>query len=247
MTGARAARSGPLARPVLTLTTLLAFAVLVTLGVWQLQRLQWKQSLLAEIAAARQAPAAPLAEALAAVRGGAPAGWRRVIVNCPGLEHGGAMELHAIEEGVVGRRWISPCPLEGAPYNAILVDRGFVPEGSTPPPPIDKRGVRPVVGFLRAAEPPGRFAPQSSRDEADGGVWYARDLPAMASVAGLSNAAPVFLMLESPPPAGGLPRPSPLPTRISNNHLGYAITWFGLAAALVGVYVAMMSRPRDRA
>jgi surfeit locus 1 family protein len=54
-------------------------------------------------------------------------------------------------------------------------------------------------------------------------------------------------MLESPPPAGGLPRPSPLPTRISNNHLGYAITWFGLAAALLGVYVAMMFRPRDRA
>jgi surfeit locus 1 family protein len=174
-------------------------------------------------------------------------GEGRVIVNCPGLEHGGAMELHAIEEGVVGRRWISPCPLEGAPYNAILVDRGFVPEGSTPPPPAGKREVRPVVGFLRDAEPPGRFAPPSSRDQAGGGVWYARDLPAMARVAGLTNVAPVFLMLESPPPAGGLPRPSPLPTRISNNHLGYAITWFGLAAALLGVYVAMMFRPRDRA
>ena len=247
MRGAETARSSPLARPVLTLTTLLALAILIGLGVWQLQRLEWKRALLAEIAAAKQAPAAPLAEALSAIRNGAPAGWRRVIVNCPGLEHGGTIELHAIEGGVVGRRWISHCPLEDAPYDAILVDRGFVPEGAVPPPPVGRRDVRPVVGFLRAAEPPGRFAPQWSRDEAGGGVWYARDLPAMARVAGLTNAAPVFLMLESPPPASGLPKPSPLPTRISNNHLGYAITWFGLAAALLGVYLAMMFRPRDPA
>ena len=243
----KAERPGPAGRPLLSVLTLLAFALLVGLGVWQVRRLQWKTELLAEIEAARQAPALPLAEALDDVSRGEPAGWRRVIANCPGLEQSALAEMHAIEEGVVGRRWISACRLEEAPYSAILVDRGFVPQGVAPPPPSGGEGPRPVVGFLRAAEPPGRFAPASSRDEAGGGVWYARDLPGMAAFLDLENAAPVFLMLESPPPASGLPRPAPLPTRISNNHLGYALTWFGLAAALLGVYLAMMFKKPTRA
>ena len=238
-------RSGPLARPVLTFVTLLALAVLIGLGVWQLRRLAWKEDLLAQIAAARQASAVPLEDALAAVDRGEPAGFRRVVGACPALEQAGILELHAIIDGQVGRRWISACPLGEGPYAAILVDRGFVPEGAVPPPPKEGRGLRPVVGFLRAPEPPGRFAGPVSSDGVGGAVWYRRDIDAMSRGFNFPGpVAPVFLMLESPPPASGLPRPAPLPTQIPNNHLGYALTWFGLAAALLGVYLAMVFKPR---
>jgi len=66
----------------------------------------------------------------------------------------------------------------------------------------------------------------------------------MAAALHAARPAPVTLMLERPAPEGGLPRPAPVPTNIPNNHLGYAITWFGLAAALVGVYLAMLFRRR---
>lgn len=224
---------------------LLALAVLLTLGVWQLRRLQWKQALLAEIEAAQGASAIPLARALEAVSRGQATGRRRVVGNCPGLEGAAILELHAIEGGAPGRRWISPCRLGEGPYAAILVDRGFVPEGAVPSPARADGAARPVVGYLREQGKGSRFSPAPSADAEGAIVWYRRDAKAMGAALGSrGRVAPVFLMLESPPPVGGLPRPAPLPTRISNNHLGYAITWFGLAAALLGVYAAMLRRPK---
>ncbi len=56
--------------------------------------------------------------------------------------------------------------------------------------------------------------------------------------------APVFLMVEQPAPPSGLPVPAPIPADIPNRHLEYALTWFGLAASLIGVYAAMLLRRR---
>ena len=66
----------------------------------------------------------------------------------------------------------------------------------------------------------------------------------MAKALGAGQAAPTFLMLEKPAPGGGGPTPAPIPLDIPNSHLQYALTWFGLAATLVGVYVAMLRRRR---
>ncbi len=74
--------------------------------------------------------------------------------------------------------------------------------------------------------------------------WYWRDIPAMAKALHAQNPALVFLMLESPTPPGGEPRPIPVERHFPNN-LGYAITWFGLAGALLGVYLAMLFRKRQ--
>lgn len=238
--------AAPIARGLLSVFTLLALAVLIGLGVWQLQRLQWKEALLAEMAAAQGAPAVPLVGALAAIDRGEAPRFRRVVGDCPDPAGRPHLELHAIEDGVVGRRWISACGLAEGPYRAILVDRGFVPQDASPAS-TSNSGSQAVVGFLRAEEPPTRFSPPPSPDDGGRTVWYRRDVAAMSAALGLREAAPVFLMLESPPPPGGLPRPAPLPTRVSNNHLGYAITWFGLAAALVGVYLGMMLKKRVRA
>jgi surfeit locus 1 family protein len=66
----------------------------------------------------------------------------------------------------------------------------------------------------------------------------------MAAVLHAEAPAPVFLMLESPAPSGPGPQPAPLPTDIPNRHLEYALTWYGLALALLGVYIAKLLRDR---
>lgn len=242
---AERARSGPLSRPVLSLVALLAFAVLTSLGVWQVQRLQWKQALLADMEAARTAPARPLATVLA--REGGARAYARVRAVCPGLSHAPYLELYSPYEGVPGVRLISACRVDGGPFTGILVDRGFVAESISSRPPVDPTATAPreVIGVLRAAEEGNAFTPPN---EAGRGRWYRRDIAAMAGALGLAKPAPWFLMLEtSSNPEWRALQPAPLPVGLSNNHLGYAITWFGLAAALAGVYFAMVRRPRGAA
>ncbi|HEY9218358.1 MAG TPA: SURF1 family cytochrome oxidase biogenesis protein, partial [Phenylobacterium sp.] len=73
--------------------------------------------------------------------------------------------------------------------------------------------------------------------------WFRRDIPEMAAALGAPHPAPVFLMAEtSSNPEWAALKPRPLPTEIPNRHLEYALTWFGLAAALIGVYAAMLWR-----
>ena len=66
----------------------------------------------------------------------------------------------------------------------------------------------------------------------------------MAKELSAQSPAPVMLLLERPAPSGGDPVPSAAPKTLSNNHLGYALTWYGLAAALAGVYIAFLRRKR---
>jgi surfeit locus 1 family protein len=217
---------------VLTVASLIAFAILVTLGVWQLQRLQWKEALVAEVEAAAKAPPLPLAEALAL---NSPA-WRRAMVDCPGLATAPFVELRAIFDAGQGPkpgvRLISPCP---RPNGAILVDRGFVDaEISARPPEAPSSEIVRVTGVLVPAEKPGGFTPAT-----EGRYWFARDLPAMARALGAANPAPFFLSAETP---SGFNAAKPIPPKpqLSNRHLGYVLTWFGLAAALACVYSAML-------
>ena len=228
----------------LTLFTLAALGVLLWLGAWQLQRLQWKQDILARIAVLQTAPARPAAEVLSDQAEGADVDYTRVVADCPGLDRAPFVRLYALEARETGVRIISACRLEGAPYAAVLVDRGFLPDAEaerlTAGGPASEH--RPVVGVLRT---PAERSFVAAADAPDQNLWQNRDAPAMARRLGVDGpVAPVFLFLESPPPPGFGPRPSPLPITISNNHLGYAITWFGLAGALLAVYLAMMFKDR---
>ncbi len=77
------------------------------------------------------------------------------------------------------------------------------------------------------------------------GPWYVRDVTAMAAALQAPRPAPVFLFAETATnPEWRALTPSPLPRELRNPHLGYAVTWFGLAAALAGVYIAMLLRRR---
>jgi surfeit locus 1 family protein len=228
----------------LTLATAVAMAILLWLGVWQLQRLAWKEGLLAQIAALQNAPAVPLAPVLERSAAGADAGFTRVVVDCPGLGQAPFLELFSVREAGAGVRLISACKVAAGPYASVLVDRGFVSDQVSARPAVDAASTAPMrlIGVLRA---PDRATFVTPKNELAANRWYSRDVPAMAKALGVRAPAPLILMAEtSTNPAWKALDPQPLPAEISNRHLEYALTWFGLAAALACVYAATLWKRR---
>lgn len=216
----------------LTILAALALGVLVFLGTWQVQRLAWKQDLLARIEAAQAAPPVPLDQALART----DPEFARVIATCRGLDRAAFVSLRTLVDGEAGVRLVSVC----SPDVPILVDRGFVPEAISARPPEDG-GTMPVAvrGVLRRGEPANSFTPP-----ADNGLIYVRDIGAMADMLNASAVRRDLMIVAetSSNPEWQALRPTALPQGLSNNHLGYAITWYGLALALIGVYAALLYR-----
>ena len=216
----------------LTLATLVSLVILCALGGWQLQRLAWKTLVLAQIEASRSAPVRPLDQVLAEPGSGE---FRRVVVDCPAAALDRQIELYALLDGQAGRRLIAACPTA---TGAILVDQGFVPEGVSARPAMAPGLVR-IEGILRSPDQPGRFNPAAPRN----GLWYGRDIEAMARSLGAARPAPVFLFAStSTRPGWPALVPAPVPAQITNRHLEYALTWFGLAGALAAIYAAMLWR-----
>ncbi len=218
----------------LTLAVAVAFLILMALGTWQVQRLHWKQDLLAKIGALQSAPARPLASVLEA---GGDADFTRVTASCPGLAKAPFVELYAIHKGQAGARIVSACQVGGG---SILVDRGFVGDSVSARPPVDPADRAPlvVIGVLRRPEAGNSFSPPNTPSR-----FYTRDLAAMAAALKAPAPAPLTLMAETStnPDWRGL-APAPIPAEIANRHLEYAVTWYGLAAALLGVYAAVLLR-----
>jgi surfeit locus 1 family protein len=229
----------------LTVATVIALAILVGLGVWQVKRLHWKEDLLARVHALETAPTIPLAPVLARAKAGADVDYTRVAADCPDIETSPFVKLWSVPGGVgAGFRIIAACRLVGAPYGSVLVDRGFVLQDGAAKlaPGQGDRLTQPITGVLRKGDRPNFMTPPNQPGQ---NLWYSRDTAAMARALGVSDPAPVFLMLGRPAPKPPGPTPMPLPADIPNNHLQYAITWFGLAAALAGVYLASLWRRRQ--
>jgi len=226
----------------LTVAAALATALLIGLGVWQLQRLQWKTALLARVAALQAAPAQPVAAVLARAARGEDVDLTRVVADCPGLASAAYVSLYSVRDGGAGVRLISPCVVDGAPYRSILVDRGFVADTVSARPAVDRGLTAPVrvVGVLRKPDKPTFVTPANRPID---NQWYSRDIAAMAATLRAAAPAPLFLMAETPTnPDWKALQPAPLPVEIPNRHLEYALTWFGLAGALACVYAAVLWR-----
>ncbi len=237
----------PTFRVIPALAVIVGVLVLTSLGVWQVQRLQWKEAMLARIAALQGAPPEPLGVVLNRLgEGGRPevgqVDFVRVQTVCPTLQQTPTLHLYAVLGGVMGRRLITACPIKAGRFRTLLVDRGFVPDETpmTNAPPRGPTLEAPLIGVLRTPPEHGWLTPASDPAKND---WRARDVPAMAEALRAPSPAPVFLMLETPRPQSGVPMPAAVPTDIPNNHLGYALTWFGLALGLIGVYLASLLRP----
>lgn len=225
----------------LTVSAAIAFVLLLGLGRWQIERLHWKQGLLARIAALQHAPPQPIVAILGRAAAGADIDYTRVAADCPQVERSAYLRLYSLHDGAAGYRIITACVLAAGPYGSVLVDRGFVAQdaaGEASPPP-GQVIAQPLVGILRGGDLKTFVTPDNQPAQR---LFYSRDIPAMARVLGAVGPAPIFLMLESPAPKSGLPVPTPAPADIPNNHLEYAVTWFGLAGALACVYLASLWR-----
>lgn len=203
------------------LTTIPMLALGVGLGVWQLQRLAWKQDLLARIDRAEQAPPAPLA--------GVPEPFRRVVLQgrfLPLVAWYGA-EVRSTRDGaVMGAHLLSPVERPG--MEPVIVDRGWAPTGFDPAPPP---GPVTIEGYVRPPELPIRFG---AADDPAARRFYALDPAAIGRALGLPQVAGFTVVALGP--QGRLPEPAAALPRPPNDHLSYALTWFSLSLGLVVVF-----------
>ncbi|WP_156026011.1 SURF1 family protein [Sphingomonas phyllosphaerae] len=225
------------ARWALAGVALLLAAVLAGLGVWQVERRAWKLALIDRVEARLAAPAQPapprarwatITDDDAYRRITAAGTWRAV----------SPVFTQAVTDYGAGYWVLSP--LETA-SGTILVNRGFVPAG-------DRKAIaRPsgparVTGLLRVTEPDGGFL-RDNEPAAD--RWYSRDTAAIARARRLGPVAPYFIDADAVPgaqwPRGGL-----TVVRFRNNHLVYALTWFGLAA-MMAYFAWRVARGRSEA
>jgi surfeit locus 1 family protein len=220
--------------PAMTVASVLAFAVLVGLGAWQLERLHWKLDLIAR--ADRNLHAAPLPLDARTPDHVAANEYRQVVGDG---RFDNAKEAYAFgtdKDGGAVYHVIVPFRLTDG--RAFLVDRGIVPKEMLDP--ATRRagqpdGPRRVTGVWRTPDPPGMFTPAPDLKHR---IWYARDLAGIAKADGVTLAAPVIVEADAAPNPGGWPKGGQTVVAFHNDHLQYAITWFGLAAVLVGVYIA---------
>jgi surfeit locus 1 family protein len=211
-----------------------ALLILIGLGVWQIQRLHEKDALLASIAERMTAQEAPLDDVLRLPI--AQTEWRHVRARGRFL-HDKEAYVHAIEpEFGLGVHVLTPLEMDEG--GVVLVDRGFVPLSSRPPDTrraAQVEGEVGVSGIVRLAGERNVFTPGADERER---TWYWRDPEGIAQALGVAIRAPLVIVADQPANPGGVPRFTGYRVDIPNNHLQYALTWFGLALTLVGVYLA---------
>jgi cytochrome oxidase assembly protein ShyY1 len=231
--GPRGRRSGVVLPAIFTL---IIVSILAGLGKWQIDRKAWKEALIATLTERLAAAPAELPP---------PERWaelhpetdefRRVRFAAelmPGQEALIFTSGSSFRPDVSGPGyWVfAPARLPGG--GVIVVDRGFAPQGwqdeaaheaSAAAAPVE------MVGYLRWPETPSWLTPAP---EPGHNLWFLRDQRLIAQAKNWGEVAPFYIDLERPQPSGGVPVPGPLAVTLPNDHLQYAITWFGLAAVV---------------
>jgi len=231
-----------------TVLALLGVAVLVALGTWQVERKAWKEGLIAAIEERLAAAPVPLpARPQWASLDPAKDEFRRVVFAATFLHDREALVYttgSSLRPDVAGVGYWVFTPARLGDGSLVMVDRGFVPEGRRDPATRTEGqvGATEVVGVLRWPEPPGLFTPAG---DPKANLWFSRDPTAIAAAKSVDPVAPFYVEQEGPVPPGGQPRPGKLKASLPNNHLGYAITWYGLAVVLVAVFAAWLKSRRS--
>jgi surfeit locus 1 family protein len=235
------ARSGLL----LTILALGALAILITLGMWQLERRAWKNDLIARFSLALSKPPAPYEpptrHAVEAARE-----FMRVSASGEFLDAQTVKVLIPAPELLRAETWdgfgyllFTPLKTDSA---TVFVNRGFAPRKIADEGGV-KAGQGSVTGIVRLSEKPGPFTPAPDFAKR---LFFSADVPAMAEADGLKDTVPgEYIEAEPAPGAQGWPRPRDpreLLASIPNRHIEYALTWFGLAAALTFVYGFVIAR-----
>ncbi|WP_292033190.1 MULTISPECIES: SURF1 family protein [unclassified Brevundimonas] len=221
------------------------FAGFSALGVWQVQRLLWKQDLIRQVdARIHAAPvAAPPPDQLVTRQADQ---YRRVVVSGR-FDHAREARVKAVTD--LGPGYWVLTPLMTDRDFTVLINRGFVP--SERQQPADRaagqvEGVARVVGLLRLTEPDGGFL--RANDPA-GDRWFSRDVAGIVQAKGVQGpVASYFIDADATPNPGGWPRGGLTVVRFANSHLIYALTWFGLALmSAAGLVLFLREEKRRRA
>ena len=215
-------------------TVVLAAALLMALGIWQVERRAWKLDLIAQIDARVDAPL---------VDAPAPAAWPSISAATDAYRHVRASgewlrdrdtRVQAVTAQGAGNWLLTPLRTDAG--FIVLINRGFVPaDNKAALPALPPRAG--MTGLLRITEPKGGFL-RANDPAAD--RWFSRDTAAIAQARGLGQVAPYFIDAAADPsqpvPVGGL-----TVIRLPNNHLVYAATWFVLAG-MVGAFAVRLWR-----
>jgi cytochrome oxidase assembly protein ShyY1 len=237
--------------------TLVMVALLIGLGVWQLQRRVEKHALIAA-----------LTERLAAAPGSLPlpaqwstlspqgAEFRRVSFTATYQPAPDAMVYSsgsAVREDISGPGTWAFMPARLGSGETVVINAGFV-QNTMQDRSLQDRAVMRLVtgepvtltGYIRFPETAGMLTPSENIAKR---LWFTRDHLAMAQALGWgqggSQVAPFYIDLEQPVPAGGIPKPGALEVHLKDDHLQYALTWFALAGAVViafGVWLRAQGR-----
>lgn len=236
------------------LFTLAMVAVLVGLGLWQLQRRTDKHALIAALdERLAVAPIAlPPASAWSALTA-AKDEFRRVTFTATYAPLPDAMVYSsgsAVRDDISGPGAWAFLPARLASGEIVAVNAGFVQNTMQDRAQQDRAAGRLVTGqpvtlsgYIRFPEGSGALTP---REDVAKRLWFVRDVAAMARTLNWGSVAPFYIDLEAPVPGSGIPKPGPLHVRLKDDHLQYAITWFGLAT-VVAIAFGFWLRAQRRA
>jgi surfeit locus 1 family protein len=224
------------------IATLITLAILIGLGTWQLQRKAWKEDLLQQI------ETRAYGEAGSIVPEAEWSSWRADQDEFRKVRVTGSF-LHDLEAHVYG---LAPGTRQGAPLQGyyiitplrlatggiVMINRGFAPTDLKSPatrPQSQPEGTVTITGLVRAPEARTFFTPS---DDPARNLWFSRNPQAIAEARGLESVAPFLIDADATPNPGGWPRGGQTQLTLPNNHLQYALTWYGIALTLIAVFAA---------
>lgn len=212
----------------------------IALGIWQIQRREWKHALIAAVA--DRAFADPVAAP-------GPAEWTRLSIDGDAyrrvtlsgtFDHRRETLVRAVTDAGSGYWVLTPLITNRF---TVIVNRGFVPPDRKVRATRamgNRAGVVRVTGLLRFSEPGGGFL-RNNKPEAD--LWYSRDIAAIAQSRKLGATAPYFVDADKSPNVGGYPIAGLTVLRFSDNHMTYALTWFAIASGCLWGFAMILRRP----
>jgi surfeit locus 1 family protein len=222
--------------------SIVGIAILMGFGFWQLERLAWKEALIARVEARTTAPAAPLPPESEWSKVNAEDDEYRRVTLQGNFRHDSETLVYTVQSensrGASGPGYFVMTPLELASGANVIVNRGFVPLEKKDPATRragQVEGTVTVTGLLRMPDEANCFAPGNDPAKDSG---YRRVPSEIARARGIERVAPFTVDADSTPNPGGLPQGGATRVSFPNNHLQYVVTWFGLAFSLAAVFAA---------
>jgi surfeit locus 1 family protein len=226
----------------LLVPALLAFAVLIALGTWQIDRKAWKEALIASLTERLAVPPQALPSAKDWAKLDRAGDEYRRIKFTASLDNAREALVFAAASAfrpdVTSLGYWVFTPARLADGSLVIVNRGFVPDARRDPQSRPQGQITETVEITAALRWPDERHWFTPADDASHNLWFTRDPAGIAAAKGLDpkSVAPFYVEQEAPTPPGGLPQPGKLVVALPDNHLQYALTWYGLAAVLAAVF-----------